>query len=227
MADYIAMPAERAAACILSEAAGQRSRDNITIESGAGVVKANTVLGKKSTGGASSAVKAGGNTGDGTFVLNATTPVRAGAIPGIYKLRAITAVVNGGVFRLEDPNGVVLGDYTILAGAGGVITVDDQIMGVLTDGAIDFVVGDGFDITVAAGAGKWVPATNTGVTGAQNGTAINLYEVDATSADVKVAALTGDCEVNGKVIVYGATVDDDTKKARQVASLATVGIKVR
>jgi hypothetical protein len=97
---------------------------------------------------AASATKAGGNTGNGTFVLDASTPVLAGAKSGVYTLRCVTAVTNGGVFRLEDPDGIVLGDVTIPPGAGNSVTVNEQIKGVITDGSTDFAVGDGFDITV-------------------------------------------------------------------------------
>lgn len=96
---------------------------------------------------AASAAKSGGNTGNGTFVLDATTPVQVNARAGIYTLRCTVAGTNSGTFRLVDPLGRVLGDYAF-SGSGGTVTVNDQIKGVITDGATDFVVGDGFDVTV-------------------------------------------------------------------------------
>jgi hypothetical protein len=213
---------------IVSEPEFNAGRDTIVVESGSGIVYAGTVMGKKTTGGATSAAKAGGNTGNGTFVLDATAPVQAGAKAGIYTLRIITAVANGGVARLTDPDGFVLGDYTIPPGAGNSVTITNDIKGVLTDGATDFIVGDGFDITVAAGSTKWVPSPDTAVTGAQTGAALPLYTVDATSADVKVAALTsGPSQVNQHMLRYHTSVNDDTKKAAKWAQLQAAGIKVR
>jgi len=221
-------PGVRPADFIVSEPDDNAGRDTIVIESGSGIVYAGTVCGKRTTGGATSATKGGGNTGNGTFVLDATTPVRAGAKPGVYTLRIITAVANGGVSRLTDPDGFVLGDYTIPPGAGNSVTVDNDIKGVLTDGATDFIVGDGFDVTVAAGSTKWAPSPDTGVTGAETGAALPIYTVDATSADVKVAALTsGPSQVNQHMLRYHTSVNDDTKKSAKWAQLARAGIKVR
>lgn len=75
--------------------------------------------------------------------------------------------------------------------------------------------------------GKYKPSTATGSDGAQTAAAVLLYDVDATSADVKVAAITRGAEVNGKILAYDATVDDDAKKAAKAVQLAAVGIIVR
>ena len=114
-----------AAEFVLSEAAGHRSRDNITITSGAGIVAAGTVLGK------------------------------------------ITA--------------------------GGEYTPSD-------DGAAD---------------------------GSETAVAINLYEVDATSAAVEVAAITRDAEVNQNILTYHSGRPDAAAKNTAHADLAGVGIIVR
>lgn len=216
---------------LMSELPGTQSRAVITIASGSGKVAAGTVLGKISAVlEASSANKSGGNTGNGTFVLNVTTPVLAGATVGIYTLRCVTAATNGGVFRLESPTGNVLGDFTIAGGAGGTATVNDQIMGVITDGSADFAAGDGFDITVvedtdATNINEYAPAPHTGAGSVAS--AINIYEVDATSADQKVTAIVRGAEVNGKTLAYASSVDDANKKAAKAAQLATAGIIVR
>lgn len=207
-----------AAEFVLYEDDASYSRDNITIESGAGVIVPGTVLAQKTVGAGTAAAKSGGNTGTGT--ISAIT-VAAGAKVGVYTARCITAATNGGTFRVEDPDGYVLGDVAV-----GSAFADD-IGFTISDGGTDFIVGDGFDITVAAGAGKWVPATATGATGAQTARAINLYGVDATSADVEVAAITRHAAVNGNILTYDASIDDDTKKAAKIADLKAVGIIVR
>lgn len=98
------------------------------------------------------------------------------------------------------------------------------------------------NITVASGAGKlsagtvlgklttggkYTPSPATGSDGSQTAVAVLLYPVDATSADVVVAAITRDAEWNGKTLAYEATVNDDTKKAAKHTQLAAVGIVVR
>lgn len=230
MANPIVDTGARAADFILWEEDANHSRDAIVIKSGSGVVLPGTVLGKESVGAASSAAKSGGNTGNGTFVLDATTPVRAGAKLGVYTLRAITAAANGGTFELRDPDGFALGTFAITGGAGGTVTVDNDIKGVLTDAGTDFIVGDGFDITIGAanaGAAKWVPSPATGVSGSQIAAGLNIYLVDATSQDVRVAAITRISQVNRNIIRYDASVNDDTKKGAKWAQLAQVGILVR
>lgn len=206
---------------VLSEASRARSRDIITIASGAGVVKPGTVLGKSSGGAAASAAKAGGNTGNGVLTMDATTPVLGTAKTGVYTVRCIAAAANGGTFRVEDPAGNVIGEVAVGA------TFSDDIKFAIADGATDFIVGDGFDITVTVG-GKYVPSPAAAADGSDQACAINIYEVDATSADVKVAAFTRDAEVNGNCLEYAASVNDDAKKAAKHAQLAqNAGIVVR
>jgi hypothetical protein len=73
-------------------------------------------------------------------------------------------------------------------------------------------------------SGKYVPSPATGADGSQTGVAIALYDVDATSADAKVAAIVRLAEVNKNSLVYEATVNDTTKKAAKLAQLVTAGI---
>lgn len=89
-----------------------------------------------------SAAKAGGNTGNGTNTLDVTTPVLANAQVGVYTIRCVTAAANSGTFEVKDPKGQSLGQYVVGA------TFADQIKFVIADGATDFIVGDGFDVTV-------------------------------------------------------------------------------
>lgn len=210
-----------AAEAVLSEAAAGYSRDTITILAGSGVVKACTVLGRIRTGAASSAAKSGGNTGNGTLTLDASTPVLAGAKAGVYAVRCIVAAANGGTFRVEDPDGQVIGDVPVGA------TFADDVKFVIADGTSDFIVGDGFDVTVAAGSGKHKPSPVSAVDGSDAAVAMNLYEVDATSVDVKVAAITRQAQLNANLLSYDASVDDGTKKAAKAAQLALAGIIVR
>ncbi len=86
-----------------------------------------------------------GNTGDGTVTALA---ILIGGAPktGIYNLECVTAVANGGIFKLVDPDAIeIQSAITIPPGAGNSITFsDDGITFILTDGAADFIVGDKF-----------------------------------------------------------------------------------
>lgn len=185
----------------------------VILASGA-VYLAASVLGLVTLGGAAAAVKASGaNTGNGTFVLDPATPLLAKAKVGTYTLRCTAAAANGGTFRLEDPDGLVLGDVVLPGNAGGSVVVAEQIKGTITDGAADFVVGDGFDVTVSAAApvnglprAKLAAAAATD--GSQNPSVVLAYTVDATGSDTEALAYeTGDFVKEQLVLGAGLTVD--------------------
>ena len=196
------------------------SRDQAIVASGQGVIEIGTVIGRIGVGGAASAAKAGGNTGNGTLTVDVTTPVLAGAKVGIYTVRLIAAAANAGTFRVEDPDGIVLGDVAV----GG--TFADDIKFATADGATDFVVGDGFDITVAAGSmkiGKLAPAA---VNGTQTALGICISRVDATSVDQKAVIVTRHAELGVAGIVWPAGITTPQKIAA-TAQLEARGIVVR
>lgn len=176
-----------------------------TIKSGATVnaqtiLPRGTVLGQIALGAASSAAKSGGNTGNGTLVLDATTPILANALAGIYTVRCTVAGTNAATFLVIDPKGVSLGTAS-LSGSGGTLTFSDRIKFVITDGSTDFIVGDGFDVTIAAGTGKYIPSVVTAVDGSQNPVAILADQSDPSAGDVNAGLyLTG--EFNSNAIVY-------------------------
>lgn len=214
---------------LVSEAHGYRSRETIVIASGAGVLKPGTVLGQvKAALEASSAAKAGGNTGNGTFVLDATTPVLAAAKAGVYTLR-FTSVTN---IRLEDPDGKVLADIPIVSSESETAAVNEQVKGEVTQGSTPFIAGDGFDVTVvedddAVAIGKYKPYDPTASDGSEKAKAI-LYEgCDATSADVRRTITARDSEVHAAVLEWGAGVTTDQHKTAALADLAAFGIIAR
>ena len=212
---------------LLSEAPRARSRDKATIKSGSGVIQPGTILGQITAGAASSAAKSGGNTGNGTLTLDAVTPVLAGAKTGVYRVRFAIAAANNGTFVVTDPDGLQIGTVVMAAGAGA---FSNGIKLAIADGASDFVVGDGFDITVAVGSLKWAPSPNAltaGIEGAEVARAVAIYGADATSADVDIAILARDAEWRIGALVYDATVDDNAKKAIKRAQLAAAGIIAR
>lgn len=203
---------------LVSEANGHRSRDH-GILSGAVKIEAGTVLGRKVGGTATVSPKAG-NTGNGTFTLDATTPVVGGAMPGTYAVRCTVAAANGGTFRVLSPAGAVLGDVAVGA------TFNDQIKFVIADGATDFVVGDEFDVLVSALSHTYVPLSLTATDGTQVAAAIAFNNVDATSADQPDTIVTRDCEVNGSELIWPGAANA-AQIATGTAQLAALGIVSR
>lgn len=73
-------------------------------------------------------------------------------------------------------------------------------------------------------SGKYKPSTATGSDGAETASAVLFRAVDATSADVPVAAITRDAEIKAFALAYDATVNDDTKKLAKRTQIAAVGL---
>lgn len=188
-----------------------------TIASGAGKVTTGTVLGKITAGDAAAAAKAGGNTGDGTLTLDATTPVLAGVKIGVYTVRCIEAAANGGTFEVQDPDGAVIGSVAV----GD--TWAEGVKFVIADGAADFVAGDGFDITVDDGSGKYVAIDFAANDGSQVAAAILIHGCDATAADAETAVLVGHAQIVSSQLTWpvGAT---SGQKATALAELGDLGI---
>lgn len=218
-----------AAEFILSEANGNRSRDNLKIGASQTIL-AGSVLGKNAAPGleAASAAKSGGNTGNGTFVLDNTTPVLRHAKVGTYTARFITTTS----IRLEGPDGVVLGDTTIGGSNGNSATISEQIKAVVTQGSTPFAAGDGFDVEVTVsdevgGIPEYGALDLTDTDGMEVASAIAIYEAETgVSETVEIAGITRDCTVNGKCLEWPAGITV-VQKAAAIAQLAERGIIVR
>lgn len=169
----------------------------ITLLSGENLARG-SVLGKISLGAASTAYA---GTGDGVITMDATTPIRPGAKAGSYTATCIAAAANGGTFRVEDPDGNVLGDVAVGA------TFDDDIKFVIADGAADFVVGDKFTITIAAGSGKYKLSAAAAIDGSAVTDLILAEDCDASGGDAPALAYSrGDFNENTLTLGAGHTV---------------------
>lgn len=176
-----------------------------TVLSGEGLVARGTVMGKVNTGAATSAAKAGGNTGNGA--MGAITVAQPEKV-GVYKVRFTAATV----YQVMDPDGNVIGGN----GATGTVFTDDLSF-TITAGGTPFVAGDGFDITVAAGSGKLRVSKTASTDGSQIPYCVQLEDVDATSADADAMELLIG-EVNSNGLTYGtghslATIYDTFRNA--------------
>lgn len=191
--------------------------DEVVISSGEGVLPRGAVLGKVTIGAATvaSAAKTGGNTGNGTLTLDATTPLPGGHKEGIYTARVIRAAAaevattpavpaQKAVAELVDPEGNVLAVFDVSGTVG--TTVVNQVSFVMIEGDTPFVVGDGFDITVAVAAGsneyRLVNSANTD--GSDVLRCVLAVDVDATDNTVTAPVyLTG--EFNSEALVFGGS----------------------
>lgn len=194
------------------------SRTAITILAGSGAeraLKSGEVLGKISTGTATATAFAGNTSGSGTV---GTITVGAGAKVGDYKVVIIEPGSNAGKFTVEDPDGVTIGVGTVavaFSGGGLSFTISD---------ATDFVSGDGFTITVAAGSGKYVALDLAGTDGRQN--AAGILALDATApdgADVAATAIIRSAVVVSDKLTWPSGITTNQKNAA-LAQLAALGI---
>lgn len=167
----------------------------IVIILGSGILAAGTVLGKVIKGAATSAAKTDGNTGDGTLTLDETTPILAKAKPGIYKVRVIRAAIAAigetspamkGIAQLSDPDGNVLSVFDLPTTPG--VTIADQVKFAIIEGSTPFALGDGFDITIAAGSNNYKPYDDDNIDGSEVAKLILAEDIDATSATVYTTA---------------------------------------
>lgn len=204
--------AARAADFILSEANGQRSRENVIIAAGSGVVQAGTLIAQVTASNTATVTAAAGNKGNGVFGAVTTT---SDAVSGTYTVEITEAAEDGGLFTVTGPGGAVIGTGEVGdAFTGGGLTF------AIADGATDFEEGDSWTIVVVANKGEWVPYDDDGDNdGRQTACGILYATVDATSADVQGVAIVRDAEVAASLLVG---LDDNGR-----TDLATAGILVR
>lgn len=186
-----------------------------------------TLLGQITLGAASKAAKSGGNTGDGTLTLDVTTPILANAQPGVYTVRIVRAKYTDSdvptqqpIAELKDPKGNVLAVFDVLGSSG--TTISNQVKFCMVDGSTAFVVGDGFDITIAAGSGKLKLCNSANLDGSQCPHSILAADTDASGADKACPVyITGD--FNANMITFGGS---DTA-ATHATALRTLGIALK
>jgi hypothetical protein len=170
---------------------GEQFRDELLTFSGIATVLAGTLLARRSVATAVTASAVTG-TGNGTVTLATVVGGPTVPIPGVWTIRFKTAVANGGVFQLEDPNGrIVETGLTMTPGAGA--TTVFKVAGLqfsVTDGSTDFAAGDTATLTVAAD-GKIVPFAIAGAAGVQSPIGVLTYAVTSTGAgDVPIRMLS-------------------------------------
>jgi len=167
-------------------------------------------------------------TGNGTVTGFALSNVGEPPKVGNYNLECIVAVTNGGIFKLEDPDGNLVANNIEInpAGAGlTVVYVGNGITFTITDAGTDFIVGDKFALAVAA-LNKWVIFNPAGVGGAEEPRGILTIAASAAGAgDVSVRPLIkGKVRTEKLVIDGGASVTDEIKNQLRKYSIFCIDV---
>jgi hypothetical protein len=166
---------------LLVEAEGDRSRESVTVLSGQ-TLEAGEVVGKVARGIGRASVPTVVGTGNGTMSL---VTVGKHAKVGSYVVTCTSAVTNGGVFSVVDPDGNALASLTLTVGAGGTTAyVSDHINFSITDGSTDFAADDVFTIVVGTTAPTVIGTGNGTISAISMGkeTKYGNYKVECITA---------------------------------------------
>lgn len=203
------------------EQENQYSRDIVAVLAGSGAdrVLANGMVLGKITKGAATGAAVAGNAGNGTITANPA--VGQAAKPGVYQVICIEPAANGGKFTVEDPDGILIGIATVGA------QFDTHLTFTIADGAVDFVAGDAFTITVAAGSGKVKQIDFAATDGSDAACGILTEDTTAPDgADRSAVAVVRNAIVSDNGITWPAGATTDQKNAA-IAQLQALGILVR
>ncbi len=118
------------------------------------------------------------------------------------------AAAEGGVWKLEDPNGNSIATGLTMGGVplGATVFNVGGITFTITDGATDFIIGDTFALTVTS-IKKWTPYDPAGVHGEQ--IPMGIYDPESTVGDITAAALIAGDVVDMPILIEGARFDRD------------------
>ena len=203
------------------EQENQYSRDVVTVLAGSGAERAllsGMVLGRITKGAATGAAVAG-NTGNGT--ITAAPTVGAVAKPGVYRLTCIEPAADAGKFTVEDPDGILIGIATVG------VEFTTHLTFTIADGSTDFVAGDSFTITVAAGSAKVKQIDFSATDGSDQACGLLLLDTTAPDgADKSAVAVVRNAIVSDNGIAWPAGATNDQKNAA-IAQLKAAGILVR
>jgi hypothetical protein len=203
------------------EADNHYSRDIVTVLAGSGADRellTGMVLGRITKGAAASAAVAG-NTGNGT--ITASPAVGQAAKPGVYRVVCIEPAADGGKFAVEDPDGILIGVATVG------VEFATHLTFTIADGAADFVAGDSFTITVAAGSGKVKQIDFAATDGSDAACGILLLDTTAPDGtDRSGVAIVRNAIVSDSGITWPAGATENQKNAA-IAQLKSAGILVR
>lgn len=138
--------------------------------------------------------------------------------------------LHGGVFKLEDPNSVIVKSGIALPGtAGGTVLVEEGGLACLiTDGSTDFVVGDKFALAITDEGGDWVPYVENALDGTGTAKGVLPEAITSTGAgDVRRRMLIGGKVAEAKLSVQagGAIPQSAIDDLRNFTILSISGVR--
>jgi hypothetical protein len=206
---------------IMTEGADQYSRDNLKVAASQTIV-ANSLLARKAVASGVTVTVSDPAAGRGALTM-ADPAVSSKVKDGVYKAVCTGVASNSGTFRVEDPNGVHIGNATVGT------PFNKEIKFTIADGGTDFALGDEFLITVAADDAdfEYVAYDPTATDGAETPVAYSIYPVTTgVGVTKKTAGITRHAQLNGNCIAWPAGITS-AQKVDAVQALAAVGIIVR
>ncbi|KKM72008.1 hypothetical protein LCGC14_1424840 [marine sediment metagenome] len=183
---------------ILSEAPGDRSRENVTVLSGENL-KAGAVVGRVNKGVGKADIPAVVGTGDGVMsALFAGPEVEKGS----YVVTCTVAATDGGTFSVTTPSGKLLPNAVV-----GTPYVSRHVNFNIADGSADFIVGDVFTIVVTTGAPAVVGTGTGNISGLSLGPdakpgqyRVECIEAITNSGEFKVVSPDGETVAVGYIV---------------------------
>lgn len=211
----------RAGEAILSEGAGNISRDNVIVAVSQ-TIAANGLLARLAV--AASVVVTQSFAGTGNGVLTIADPaVNSKVKDGDYTVVCIEPAADGGTFDVRDPSGKSIGSAVVG------VAFNKEVKFTIADGSTDFAAGDTFTLSVAADAGdyQYVAYDPAGTDGSEVPVAYSPYPVITAADATKAAAVLNRlCELNGNCIAWPDGISA-AQKANAIQALAERNIIVR
>lgn len=146
-----------------------------------------------------------GTLGSGTNGTCTSVTGGASTQKGTYKATCTTANAAdaAGVWRIEAPDGAVLGDLTVTQGEAGTGSFTDPQINLTISYATGYnSIGDYFNIAVTDGSLKMVQLDSAAVDGSQKAAGIITHDCDASSADEVCSVLVRDALVRANMLRY-------------------------
>lgn len=154
----------------------------------------------------------GGNTGNGTMTA---VEGRRYLKVGTYTLTCNTAVANGGIFSVVDPDGISLPDAVV-----GTAYESDQIAFLLNDGATDFIVGDIFTLAVTIDPRQIKLLDKTATDGSSEPYCVLSEDIDATlAAKSAIGYLEGQFNERRLIFATGTDLEDVRDSMRDLGMI--------
>jgi len=156
----------------------------------------------------------GSGVGTGNGTLTAVEGRHALKV-GTYTMTCITAVANGGIFSVADPDGNLLANATV-----GTAYVSDQIAFLINDGSTDFIVTDSFTIAITISQRQCVAVDKAATDGSSEPYAVLSEDVDASvSAQQSIGYLEGQFNERSLTFASGTDVEDVRDSMRDLGMI--------